>query len=210
MSCEQFPLAGPQCRTIQVIAPDPLLVTGSIPGNIDPSIDESGSTPIPLNTTRMDVLFTIPKISENYRFEYLYVDAIAPDPNVPGAVEVVPVQTTRYGFSVKLAGLPLADGYILRWRVVVIDVASTIFIDAPELIRVQLPVNARVFTATFTNLRSNEIYGFSELRVENLTDPPDTQRIILVQVTEKTTSTFTVGINPRPENAHYFLVARTP
>lgn len=207
MSCEQFPQAGPQCRTIQVIAPDPTMLTGSVQGSSDPSIDESGSTPFQF--AALEVIFLTPKISENYRFEYLYVDAQGILVN-PGIVNPVVVLQTRYGFGVEFAGVPPAPGYVLHWRVIVIDVASTILIDAPEEIRVQIPQNARQMTVYFTNLRSNESYGFSELRVENLIDNADTQRIILVQVTNKTTVGFTIGINPRPENTHYFLVARTP
>jgi hypothetical protein len=143
---------------------------------------------------------------------HLYIDALdAPPENThPGIAECVVTQQTRYGFTVQFAGIPRFPGYFLRWRVIVIDLASTILIDAPEAFRVQLPMQARQMTVYFTNLRSNESYGFSELRVENLQDDPDTQRIILVQVTEKTTISFTIGINPRPENTHYFLVARTP
>jgi hypothetical protein len=63
----------------------------------------------------------------------------------------------------------------------------------------------------FTNPRSGTNYGFSELRVENLLDPPASQAIIRVQVTAKTISDFTLSVNPTPANgSHYFLAARTP
>jgi hypothetical protein len=82
-------------------------------------------------------------------------------------------------------------------------------IDSPENFRVQLPM-ARLVTVPFVNARSNAVYGFSEFRVENLTDPDTTQRIILPQVVGKTVTNFTVGLNPIPDTIHYFLVARTP
>lgn len=198
----------PNSRVIQVIEPDPTLVTGTLSGSVDPSIDESGSTTIPMGASSVMVTFIVPKISTNYRFEYLYVDAFGLVN--PGDVEPVVVTQTMFGFTVQLAGLPTDSSYILRWRVVVIDMSSEIFIDAPENLRLQLPIGVTSFTAIFVNMRSNVIYGFSELRVENLADPVTTQRKILAQVAQKTHTDFTVGLSQAPDTANYFLVARTP
>lgn len=210
MSCQdQFPNSGTQCSTIQVIAPDrTTLVTGNI-GSVDPALDESGSTPVPVGIAILQVLFTTPKATANYRFEYLYVDALGTFNNPSNVPPVVVNQTMQY-FTVDLAGTPPGTGYILRWRVFVVDVLTDVVIDAPESLRLQLPVNAHVFTAVFVNLRSNTDYGFSELRVENLIDPASSQRLILAQVVNKSQASFAVALSAAPDNTHYFLVARTP
>jgi hypothetical protein len=197
----------PSCRTIQVLEPDTVL-TGLTTGGTDQSLDESGSMTIPIGPhARIFVPFETQKISANYRFEYLYIDALGI--SNPGNVEPVVVDQNVNGFVADFAGIPLAEGYILRWRVVVQDVTINLIVGAPESLRLQLSP-ARTFTATFVNPRANAIYGFSELRVENLTDPADFQRIVNVQVIAKTTLNFTVGMNPPPDSTNYYLVARTP
>jgi hypothetical protein len=209
MSCQNFQTVNPVCRTIQLIEPEDTLLTSiTSSGGRDQSLDESGSMTVPIGPhARLFVPFETQKISANYRFEYLYIDALGI--SNPGNVEPVVVDTTLNGFLVDLAGLPLAEGYILRWRVVVQDVTINLVVDAPESLRLQLNP-ARTFTGTFINPRSTALYGFSELRVENLTDPVDFQRIVNVQVVSKTQLNFTVGMNPPPDSNNYYLVARTP
>ena len=197
------------CRTIQLIEPEDTLLTSIITsGGRDQSLDESGSMTIPVSeVARVFVEFTVPKVSANYRFEYLYVDALG-IPN-PGNVEPVVVSQNINGFLVDLAGIPVEEGYILRWRVVVQDITINLVVDAPESLRLQLNP-ARSFTATFVNPRSTTNYGFTELRIENLDDPVDSQRVINAQVVAKTTVGFTVGLNPPPDTSNYYLVVRTP
>ena len=62
----------------------------------------------------------------------------------------------------------------------------------------------------FHQPRSGTNYGFSELRVENLTEGPSGLTPINVMVTHKTISGFTIAINPRPPTEFYFLRVRTP
>lgn len=209
MSCENFQSVNPVCRTVQLIEPEDTLLTSiTSSGGRDQSLDESGSITIPVTpTARLFVPFETQKVSVNYRFEYLYIDALGIAN--PGNVEPVVVDQNVNGFLVDFAGIPISEGYILRWRVVVQDVTINLIIDAPESLRLQLNT-ARTFTATFVNPRSTAIYGFSELRVENLIDPVDTQRIVNAQVIAKTTVGFTVGLNPPPDTTNYYLVARTP
>lgn len=206
--CQNFRSGGSNCRSIQMIEPDDTLVTSTVSGARDQSLDESGSEIIPLSSGgRMRVNFVTHKISDNYQFEYLYVDALGIAN--PGDVMPVVVNKDTFGFLVDLAGIPLSEGYILRWRVVVQDITLSLVVDAPESLRLQLP-QADTFTATFVNPRGSTSYGFSELRVENLIDSAATQRAIIVQVVAKTQATFTVGLNPPPDTDNYFLMARTP
>ncbi len=208
MSCSDFTSQNPTCRTFTFIEPDNTLATVTSSGAHDQSLDEWGSTIIPLGVPgSIHVDFVTPKASIGYRFEYLYVDALGL-PN-PGDVEPVVVDQTQFGFTVDLAGVPLAEGYILRWRVIVFEITGGVVFDAPESLRVQLP-QADIATVTFVSPRSTTTYGFTELRVENLIDPAATQRVILAQVVIKTQPTFTVGLNPTPDSDNYFLVVRTP
>ncbi len=208
MSCENFQTSNPQCRTIQLIEPsDTLLTSITSSGGRDQSIDESGSIALSVGSARLFVPFETQKVSANYRFEYLYIDALG-IPN-PGNIEPVVVDININGFLVDFAGVSIEEGYILRWRVVVQDITINLIVDAPEDLRLQLSP-ARTFTATFVNPRSTTNYGFSELRIENLTDPVDDQRIVNAQVVAKTTLGFTVGLNPPPDTTNYYLVCRVP
>jgi hypothetical protein len=200
-------MEGQFCRTIQVLEPDPSLPVSS--WRVDPAIDESGTVDLLLGQVSVDVTFVVPKTSSNYRFEYLYVDAFGV-PN-PGGISPVVVSQTQIGFTVKLAAAPPVPGYVLRWRVFIVD--TTVIggeVDTPESLRLQLPALVNFFTASFVNPRSDTNYGFSELRVENLIDPHNTQSPILAQVVQKTILGFSVGLSPSPRNSNYFLVARTP
>lgn len=208
-NCRDFNSGGANCSTIQIIEPEDTLLTSiTSSGGRDQSLDESGSMTLPVSpVARVFVEFETPKVSVNYRFEYLYIDALG-IPN-PGNVLPVVVDQNINGFLVDLAGVPIEEGYILRWRVVVQDITISLVVDAPESQRVQLNP-ARSFTVTFVNPRSTTNYGFTELRIENLLDPVDSQRVVNCQVSEKTTVGFTVGLNPPPENTNYYLVVRTP
>ncbi len=209
MSCQKFESTFPACKTYTIIEPDSTLLTSTGSGSVDKSLDESGSTVIPTDTGELQVPFTVPKASVNYRFEYLYVDALGI--TNPGDVEPVVSAQSLYGFTVDLAGIPLATGYILRWRVVVveIDLVPSV-VDSPESLRLPLVPSVRSFIATFVNPRSNTNYGFIELRVENLIDDPATQRLILPQVVAKSNTNFRVELSASPDSENYFLVARTP
>ena len=207
MSCNQFQSQTPACKTFTFIEPDDTLLSVTSSGVKDQSLDEAGDTVIPSGVPRMRIDFVTPKASFNYKFEYLYIDALGI--SNPGDVRIVVVDQNQFGFTVDFAGTTLSDGYILRWRVVVLNLQGGLAIDAPENLRLQLP-QARVYTATFVNPRSNTTYGFSELRVENLVDEISSQRVVSIQVAAKTQANFVIGINPPPDTGNYFLVARTP
>lgn len=194
-------------RVIQIIEPDSALATGQSSGGGDPSLDESGSVPLEVGVDTVEVTFQTPKASVNYRFEYLYVDAFG----IFNPVDIEPIVQlqTHFGFTVNLVVTPSEPGYFLRWRVIVIEIPSIPDVGAPESIRLPLPV-ANLFTVFFGNPRESVEYGFSELRVENLADPPAEQSPIHIQVVAKTLSSFTIGVNPSPPTLNYVLVARTP
>ena len=151
--------------------------------------------------------FNTVKASANYQFEYLYIDALGIAN--PGNVEPVVVNQNINGFVVDFAGIPLAEGYILRWRVVVNDVTINPIVGAPKIC-VCNSTRPEHLRRPLSILATGPVYGFSELRVENLIDPVATQRVINVQVAAKTTLDFTVGLNPPPDSNNYYLVARTP
>lgn len=207
MNCPQS--AGAQeCSTIQVIEPDTTLPVNNFSG-LDPSLSELGEVALLVGQLIVPVTFAVPKASTNYRFDYLYVDTLNVDPDF-AIVPTVETQTAT-GFTVRLSASPPVTGYILRWRAVVVDFTLTgTQIDAPESLYLQLPTGVDLFTSAFVNARSSASYGFSELRVENLTDPPAQQTPVLAQVVNKTTVGFTVALSPSPPTNNYFLVARTP
>lgn len=217
-----FPTGSLACQTIQLIEPDTTLPTVTLPppGN-DPSLTERGDFILPENAGIITINFLFPKAGD-YRFEYLYVDALGL--TNPGVVNVVPVTQTSFGFVVDLSGVPVVAGYILRWHVTVISISQGgLVIDAPENIRLLIPWHApgdipipplppNFFTVqyTFINPRSSAIYGFSEMRVENVVDLPADQSIISIQICEKQQNFFKVLFNPIPRTPNYYLVARTP
>jgi hypothetical protein len=207
--CSSFPQGSPSCQTIQVIEPDPTLPTSTIPApGFDPSLTEQGNVILSSGVGIVSVTFSTVKQGD-YRFEYLYVDALGLA--TPEIIPVVPVSQSVYGFTVDLGAQPVIAGYILRWRVVVVTIVTVpgSLVDSPEAIRIQLPLS-NTLTVPFANPRSNTQYGFSELRVENLTDLPSAQNPILAQVITKTLANFTVALSPTPNSTNYFLVARTP
>lgn len=197
-----------ECSNIQLLEPD-----GDVPvaiqGGVDPALDERGEVILTDNQSEVSVAFVKPKLNANYRFEYLYVDNLGIAQ--PGVITAVPVNQTTMGFIVELAGAAIGLGYVLRWRVVVVDAGITPAPtpDVPESIYVNLPQNS-VFSYFFQNPRTTQDYGFSELRVENLIDLPGFQTPILAQVIVKQQGAFTVLLSPTPNNGNYYLVARTP
>jgi hypothetical protein len=200
----------PNTKNVQLLEPDDLILTTTSSGSMDASLQESGEETLSAGQMLVEVHFKVTKASPNYRFEYLYVDAFGKIV-LPGIINPVVVRANEVSFIVEFAGVPPETGYVLRWRVVVIDtLIGTAQEDFPESLRIQIPADTSFMVVTFENPRSSVNYGFSELRVENLTDPVATQRIILAQVAVKTTINFTVGLNPRADNAHYYLVIRTP
>lgn len=207
--------SGIECDTIQLIEPDSTLPVGIAGGTADPSLNERGEVVLATGQSEVAVVFQTPK-SGLYRFEYLYVDAFGIVN--PGTINPVPITQTAYGFTVDLAGAPPVEGYILRWRVVVVTIGDAVAIDSPENLRVMLnwqvgtpPIPGQgVQDILFANPRSNITYGFTELRVENLTDDPRFQTPVAIQVVEKRIDGFKIAYNPVPQTANYFLVARTP
>jgi len=209
MSCQDFNQNGTSCRTVTVLEPDNTVLSSTSSGSTDLSLQESGSVPIPPHLHTIAVPFTVLKASDDYSFEYLYVDALG----IPNPGTIVPIVDYKItgGFLVHLAGVPAIEGYVLRWRVVVNSLLSTgIQVNAPENIRQQLGTGFRVAVINFVNPRSDTNYGFTELRIENLIDLPNTQHLILPQVVAKSVSNFTVELSTPPPNHNYFLVARTP
>ncbi len=207
MSTPCPPNNGTECRVVQVIEPEGTVFVSSSGGSSDQSLDEMGSVTLAAGQTTVPVSFETPKAGENYRFEYLYVDAFGVAN--PGNIAPVPTIQTIYGFTVKLAGPSILAGYILRWRVVVIEFGIGGVLDAPETIYTRLP-QASLFTVQLVNPRSTTNYGFDELHVENLIDDVETQTPVLIQVVEKTQTSFTIGINPTPPTDNYYLAARVP
>lgn len=194
-----------ECDTVQIIEPkDDLLVDTA---NTRSDMDERGEVELVNGQTSAVIIFAVPKLNAFYHFEYLYIDAMG-NTN-PGGIQIVPTVRAIEGFAVLFAGLPIGAGYVLHWRVVVTQTSSLVQIDAPEDLYLQMP-HANLMAVTFVNPRSNTNYGFTELRVENLTDPPAGQALIGVQVVTKTTGGFVVAVNPMPPTNFYFLRVRTP
>jgi hypothetical protein len=203
-----------ECDTVQIIEPQSDFLVDVAGTTSD--LDERGELELFTGQTHAEILFQVPKISINYNFEYLYVDA----EGIPhaGGLHIVPTVRKTYGFQVVFAAgvpppspqAPPGSVYVLHWRVTVVRTSSLVQVDAPESIYLLMP-HSSTMVVPFTNPRSNTNYGFSELRVENLLDLPAHQAIIRVQVTAKTISDFTLSVNPTPAmGSHYFLAARTP
>lgn len=203
------PTTGLECSTIQVLEPD-----GDVPvavqGGIDPALDERGEVILSDNQSEVNVAFTKAKLSANYRFEYLYVDNLGVAQ--PGVISAVPVTQTTAGFVVELAGAAIGAGYILRWRVVVVEISFFVTQDVPESFYVNLP-QARTFAYYFQSPRTTTDYRFSELRVEYNADPQEDPLAIIplfATVFLKTTTYFVVLLNNTPNNGRYYLVGKTP
>jgi hypothetical protein len=198
----------PNCDTVQIIEPkDDFLVDTA---GTSSDMDERGSLELTVGQTQAVIAFLVPKINAEYNFEYLYIDAMGdPGANFPGAIQIIPTVRSRDGFGVVFAGSPIADGYVLHWRVTIVRTSSLIQIDAPENLYIQMP-RANTMPVAFVNPRSSIAYGFSELRVENLNTPPSQQAVIHVQVAQKTVNGFLLAVNPTPRNDFYFLKVRTP
>lgn len=204
MSCSQTDVI--ECDTVQIIEPkDDLLVDSAGTTN---DMDERGTLELHDGQINAVVLFEVIKLNPQYAFEYLYVDAMG---NVePGAVQIVPTVRAIEGFAVVFAGVPIGAGYVLHWRVTIHRPTSLVLIDAPEDLNLPMPPHQKTMNIVFHQPRSGTNYGFSELRVENLTEDPNNISVINVMVTHKTISGFTIGINPRPPTEFYFLRVRTP
>lgn len=194
-----------ECKTVQLIEPGGTVIKPVI----DPAVEEYGEMILGPGQSEVNVQFAEKKVSDSYRFEYLYVDAFGIVN--PGTIQPVVELQTMYGFTVELGGAPPEEGYILRWRVIVVSFEILGgAIDAPERFYVQIPQGASVLQLSFLNLRSNQEYGFDELRVENLIDLPGQQTPIAVQVVQKALTSFQVAFNPSPPNNNYYLTARVP
>lgn len=185
-----------QCTAVQFIGMDG-----------DPSMSEQGELVLTNGQLSATIQFVNLKSSDHYRFEYLYVDALGLV--TPGVISCVPTYQSVSSFTVQFAGAPIATGYVLRWRVVVAASEAVTQLDAPESVYVRLP-RSHLFTYLLVNPRSVNTYGFSELRVENLTDPDGNQTPILPQVVSKQTDRFSVALSTTPNTDNYFLVARIP
>ena len=195
-----------ECSTTQIIEPDgDLLVETS--GSPTSDMEERGFVNLAPGQTSVSVVFEVPKLNATYHFEYLYIDDIGD--TRPGAIQIVPSARAREGFTLLLAGAPIQSGYVLHWRVSITQTAELVGVDTPEVLYLPL-LHQPVMGVFFHNPRSGTNYGFSELRVENLTDPHQVQAIIHVQVVQKTTIGFTIAVNPMPPTGNYFLAARTP
>lgn len=219
--CSQFPFGSIGCTTIQVLEPDRDIPVALVPPpGFDPAYTEEGDVILSPGQTIVNVTFQAVKAGD-YRFEYLYIDDLGA--TNPGSIAVVPVIQTVYGFQVDLAGFGVpTDGCVLHWRVAVISSTAGPIggIDSPESLYVQLPM-ASSAVITFVNPRSDTDYGFSELRIENLTDTggqisgspvPEPRGLVLVSamVIAKTTLNFTVQLSPTPPTNNYYIAVRTP
>jgi hypothetical protein len=203
MSC---PGTGIECDTVQIIEPNTDLLVDTAGANSD--IDEHGEVLLNQGQTGVIVYFVVPKLNANYSFEYLYVEAANPPQSHPGTVIPIPTIKLNIGFGIRLAGSPIAPGYVLKWRVTIKRTSSLVQIDAPENLYLQMP-RTTTMQVVFANPRGGVDYGFSELRVENLIDT--TRRALIhVQVYQKGLNGFFLDVNPRPPTDHYFLKVRTP
>jgi hypothetical protein len=199
-----------QCDTVQIIEPNEDLLVDTAGQTND--MDERGELLLTPGQINAVVVFEVPKLNPHYHFEYLYVDAMG-DPH-PGSVQVVATVRAIEGFAVTFAGAPITVppgglGYVLHWRVVVTRQSTAVIVDAPEDLNVQMP-RTNTMTVNFNNPRSGTNYGFTELRVENLTELPNVQAIIRVQVYRKFLGSFQLAVNPTPPSNFYFLRVRTP
>ena len=170
-------------------------------------MDERGQLEIDPGQTFVDVVFLVPKINANYHFEYLYVSA--PNNNT-GAIQAIAAHQSSTGFRVLFAGTPVLEGRILNWRVVIASTSTLVQVGASEDLYVNVPISSTTMTVNFVNPRGQLNYGFTELRVENLIDPPSGQAVIRVQVVSKLENSFTLAINPMAPTSNYFLRVRTP
>ena len=208
MSCNSNGTGGVQCSTIQILEPDNTLLTATSSGSADQALDESGVETLATGESEVSVVFQTQKLSNNFRFEYLYVDAFGL--TNPGTIHPVPIVQTQFGFTVDLAGAPPLAGYLLRWRAVVVGIELPPgLVDTPENLYLQLP-QANNFRITFNNPWSTVTYGFTELRVENLVDGANLQTPILVQVVQKRNTDFLIALSPTPPSNHYYIAVRTP
>lgn len=201
-----------ECDNVSIIDDTPVVN--------DATLTEEGFVELTQGQATVEVVFNTVKASDQYRFEYLYVDVLGK--TNPGTIYPVPITQTIYGFFIALGGAPIEGGYVLRWRVVVVSLLSTGVVDEPESFRVQLPhmipgtrpppipETLTTITVPFVNPRSTTGYGFTEFRVENLVDAPTTQSPIVIQVCQKTLTSFKAVFSPTPPTANYYLVARTP
>lgn len=207
MATEQFTI--PECRTVQVLEPDDTLLVGTSSGSVDQSLDERGDYAIPMNTLDFVITFSTLKASANYKFEYLYIDYVG-DFDTGQSNTLIPVVALqgRSGFVIKMSGVVPDAHFVLHWRVVVQDITTIGELDKPEIIYFPLP-RANTATIYLANPRSSNDYGFSEFRVENLTDPVGGQTPILAQVVARTNASFQIGLSPTPRTNNYYLVART-
>lgn len=206
MATEQFTI--PECRTVQVLEPDDTLLVGTSSGSVDQSLDERGDYSIPLNTLEFPVYFATLKASAVFKFEYLYVDYVGDVLNQANTILPVVVIQNQIGFGIRLSAVAPDANYVLRWRVVVQEIDVSTHIDEPETIYYQLP-RANQATILLVNPRSSDEWGFSEFRVENLTDPVGSQTPILAQVVARTQFSFQIGLSPTPHTNNYYLAART-
>lgn len=194
-----------ECQTIQIIEPRDDLLVDTAGSTSD--MDERGELPLVEGQVNAFVDFTVHKLNTNYHFEYLYIDAIG---NAhPGATQIIPTSRQVDGFAVVFAGAPIGDGYVLYWRVTIVRSSTSVQIDTPEDLYLQMPKSS-LMSVTFVHERSNTDYGFTELRVENLHDAPESQQPIHVQVYQKMLGGFLLAVNPRPRTDFYFLKVRTP
>lgn len=193
------------CGTTQILDPNQDLLVDT--AGTRSEVDERGTTLLIDGQTNVVVPFEVLKLSSDYNFEYLYIEAVGVEN--PGSITIVPTYKAIDAFAVSFAGAPIGTGYILHWRVTVVSVTAAIAVDSPEDQYIQLP-RANLLAISFVNPRSSTTYGFSELRVENITDLPADQTPISVQVVAKSLSGFSIGISPTPPTDNYFLRMRTP
>lgn len=193
-----------ECDTIQIIEPKGDFLVDTAGSTSD--MDERGEVALHAGQLHVVVYFRVPKLNPYFNFEYLYIDAMG-NPH-PGGVHVIPTVRANEGFAAVFAGSPVEAGYVLHWRVTIVRTSTLVQIDAPELLYLPMP-RTSVMNVLFVNPRSNLNYGFTELRVENLSQEGG-QAIIHVQVIVKTLIGVALGVNPVPRSDNYFLRVRTP
>ena len=156
MSCTTFTQTNPACRAVQLIEPDNTLLTAVSFGGVDQSLDETGSTPIPPGAASAIVYYVCHRQSHSSIIGLNIFTLTRSGIALPGSVAPVVVDANVNGFLVDFAGFPLSEGYILRWRVIVVgQVPVSAGVDNPESLRLRIP-QARIFTVTFVFPRTTD------------------------------------------------------
>jgi hypothetical protein len=187
---------------VQVLEPsdDTLVGTG---GSRDQSLEENGNVALNQTDDEITINFTTQKFSSDYDVFVYFSNTVDTNPTV---IEWLVISQSPNALIVGISPLPDSNNYVLFWRVRVRDTATLTInqIDAPEGAVTPLGIGATSQIIQFVNPRSTDSYGFAEWVVQNQIDG-DGQQTEWVQLIGRTTTSFTISINPPPDTANYNL-----